>query len=370
LFATFIDLGHNVVEFDYNLQDTFRKADKNRNKSFISKNRTRITCELLKQIKKAHEKRPIDLFFSYFSDACVLPEGIDEIRGMGITTVNWYCNGSYQFHLVEEISPHYDWCLVPEKFRLQDYAAIGARPIYCQEAANPAVYKPYSLPVEFDVSFVGQAYGDRPEYVKYLLDHGINIFVWGYGWDRLSQAHRWQRANALCRFESTVREFVSNTYWVDALRRLVNRELFVSAKNTLRESPGVSFSDEVIGGILSDVDMVKMYSRSKINLGFSSCGETYKTQERLVQIRLRDFEVPMSGGFYMVEYLEELEEYFEIGAEIVCYTSQEDLLDKVNYYLKNDSERERIRRAGHERCLRDHTWQKRFARVFGEMGLV
>jgi len=68
-----------------------------------------------------------------------------------------------------------------------------------------------------------------------------------------------------------------------------------------------------LGGTLSNIEMVKLYSRSKINLGFSSCGDTHKTGERILQVRLRDFEVPMSGGFYMVEYMAELEEFFDIG---------------------------------------------------------
>jgi hypothetical protein len=118
LYLPLIDAGHDVVEFDYDLNETIQRADKSRNASFIAKNRPKVTKELLRQFKKAHEDQPIDLFFSYFYDACVLPAGIETIRSMGIKAVNWYCNGSYQFHLVEEISPHYDWCLVPEKFRL------------------------------------------------------------------------------------------------------------------------------------------------------------------------------------------------------------------------------------------------------------
>ena len=113
-----------------------------------------------------------------------------------------------------------------------------------------------------------------------------------------------------------------------------------------------------------------MYSRSKINLGFSSCGNTHETGERILQVRLRDFEVPMSGGFYIVEYMEELEEFFSIGKEIVCYTDEEDLADKIKYYLEHDDERERIRKAGYERCLRDHSWHKRFQMAFKEMGLA
>ena len=369
LYLPLIDAGHDVVEFGYDLNETIQKVDKSRNARFISKNRPKVTKELLRQIKNAHEDRPIDLFFSYFYDACVLPEVIETIRAMGITTVNWYCNGSYQFHLVEEISPHYDWCLVPEKFRLEDYRAIGAQPIYCQEAANQEIYKPYHVPVEFDVTFVGQAYGDRPEYIQRLLESNIDVRVWGYGWDKFTQNYQSQVANPVKRLARTVREFWSNTDVEDVFRRLLNLQLLASARETVLQVPSTVLPGEIIGGVLSDLDMIQMYSRSKINLGFSSCN-TDDAEERILQIRLRDFEVPMSGGFYLVEYMEELEEFFEIGKEIVCYTGPEDLVEQVKYYLRHDSEREKIRRAGHERCLRDHTWQKRFEMAFKQMGML
>jgi spore maturation protein CgeB len=113
-----------------------------------------------------------------------------------------------------------------------------------------------------------------------------------------------------------------------------------------------------------------MYSRSKISLGFSACGETHRGPERILQIRLRDFEAPMSGAFYMTEYMEELEEFYDIGKEIVCYHGKEDLAAKIDYYLRNDAEREAIRSAGQQRCLRDHTWQNRFALAFQKIGLT
>jgi spore maturation protein CgeB len=84
---------------------------------------------------------------------------------------------------------------------------------------------------------------------------------------------------------------------------------------------------------------------------------------------LRDFEVPMSGGFYLVEYMEELEEFFDIGKEIVCYSDPQDLADKIRYYLEHEDQREEIRKAGYERAVRNHTWHKRFEMAFREMGM-
>lgn len=343
LYQPLVDLGHDVVEFDYDLSETFRHLDTENpaHQAFIAQNRPRVTAALLRQIRAAHAIQPITLFFSYFYDACLLPDAVDEIKAMGITTVNWYCNGSYQLRLVREIAPRYDWCLVPEKFRLADYEAMGARPLYCQEAANPNFYKPYDVPQEYDAAFVGQAYGERPEYIRSLLDEGINIRVWGPGWRRHAPPSPARRT------------------W-RAARRLLGRP----------SQPLTPLPARILGDPLSDEALVQMYSRARINLGFSACGETHRQETRIVQVRLRDFEVPMSGGFYLVEYMEELEEFYEIGREIACYDGPRDLAEKIRYFLAHEDEREAIRQAGRARCLRDHTWHKRFQAAFAQMGLA
>lgn len=355
LLLPLVDLGHDVIEFDYSFEGTFLNLDPSDpiQKSFIDRNRPLLSAELLRQVKQAHSVKPCDLFFSYFYDACVLPEVIEEIRSMGITTVNWYCNGSYQLHLVSEISPHYDWCLVPEKFRLKDYVAMGARPIYCQEAANPKIYKPYPLPLDFDVTFVGQAYGERPAYIKYIRDSGFDIRVWGSGWRKFGSDAVRAKQSAWKRVKNFFRELPSSG----------------SPAFTPGSRVPVSLPESIIGDVMGDGELIRMYSRSKINLGFSTCGETYKDKEKILQVRLRDFEIPMCGGFYMVEYMEELEEFYVIDKEIVCYRSPEELVDKVKFYLGNDAARESIRKAGHERCRRDHTWHKRFQSVFNDIGI-
>jgi len=346
LHDSFIDMGHDIVEFDYDLAATFRHLDPALpdNSEFITKNRPLLGSKLVRQVRAAHATQPVDLFFSYFYDACVEPAAIDEIKSLGIVTVNWFCNASYQFHLVREISPHYDWCLVPEKFRLADYTAIGAHPVYCQEAANPRVYKPFDVVRDLDVTFVGQCYGDRPDHVRYLIDQGIDMRVWGTRWE----FHRRPGPST------------------NPLRRLAGKAMRLVSP---AESNAILLPREAVGGVLADNEMIAVFSRSKINLGFSSCGETHRDGERIVQIRLRDFEVPMSGGFYLVEHINELEEFFEIDREIVCYRSREELADKIRFYLKNDEAREKIRLAGHERALRDHTWRRRFEAVFAQMRL-
>ena len=104
-------------------------------------------------------------------------------------------------------------------------------------------------------------------------------------------------------------------------------------------------------------------------LGLSSVGDTALAGRPLRQVRLRDFEVPMSGGFYMLEYVEEIQDFFVPGTEIVCFDGRADLVDKCRYYLENETERRLIAQAGHRRARQDHTWQRRLSDAFQEMGL-
>lgn len=364
LYLPLVDLGHEVVPLDYDLSLHLQNLDPDSlgQKEFIRENRPKLEHALLRQIQKAHREKPIDLFFSYFYSACCRSEIIDEIRSMGIITMNWYCNASYQFNLVSEIAPAYDYCLVPEKFRLKDYRHIGANPIYCQEAANPHIYKRYSLAQEYDVTFVGQKYGDRPEYIRYLLDKGIDMRIWGLGWRPEPVGPSSRNSVSILGKLDKLRTFYGWKMAAQEFNRYVSRYFS-------RQQDDFQIPLEICGPPLSDEDLVKMYSRSRISLGFSSCGDTHRSGERILQVRLRDFEVPMSGAFYMVEYMEELEEFFEIGKEVVCYQDKNDLAEKIRYYLKHSSEREKIRQAGYRRAMSEHTWQKRFKKIFKEIDL-
>jgi spore maturation protein CgeB len=115
--------------------------------------------------------------------------------------------------------------------------------------------------------------------------------------------------------------------------------------------------------------MVATFSRAKISLGFSVVGQPGPRDSLVRQVRLRDFEAPMSGAFYMLEYVDEIEEFFELDREIVCFSTRGELVEKARYYLAHPDERETIRLAGHERALRDHTWQKRLSEAFAAAGV-
>lgn len=357
LFMALVDLGHDVVEFDYDLEPLLSAADLlvPSNAEFVERHRPDAERELLRQLRSSHAEKPIDVFFSYFYSSCTTAETIAAIRSMGIRTMNWYCNGSYQLHLVADIAPAYDWCLVPEKYRIEDYRALGANPVYFQEAANPRIYAPRDVPRAFDVTFVGARYADRPDHIKALVDAGIDARAFGPGWLDPVGIKQIESLADVPRF------MVNPRAWKRVAARAYRR---VFAPERVQPI----LPRNACGPMLSDEDMIAMYSRSNISLGFSTVDSDPKG-ERIVQIRLRDFEAPMSGAFYMLEYQPEFEEFFEIGTEIACYRGMDDLVTQCEYYLAHPAERETIRRAGHERAMRDHTWQKRFKTLFAQLEL-
>src|SRR3954464_11661462 len=63
LYLPLVDLGHEVVEFQYDLTQTFRNLDGNdpRQAAFIAKNRPAVTAALLEQVRAAHAVRPVDV---------------------------------------------------------------------------------------------------------------------------------------------------------------------------------------------------------------------------------------------------------------------------------------------------------------------
>lgn len=110
-----------------------------------------------------------------------------------------------------------------------------------------------------------------------------------------------------------------------------------------------------------------LFSESAISLGFLVLGDTHRTLRPLRQVRLREFEAPMAGAFYLTEHLDEIGLHYEIGREVVTFRSRAELVDRAGYYLRHEDERIRIARAGHERARRDHTWTRRFEGLFAAL---
>jgi len=109
----------------------------------------------------------------------------------------------------------------------------------------------------------------------------------------------------------------------------------------------------------------EIYRSSQINLGIGFCTAT-QTQ---TTVKARDFECPGVGACYLTTFNWELACHFEIGKEILCYRSVEELLEMYSYYKKRPEECLKIAQAAYRRSLAEHTWEQRFLKIFRETGL-
>lgn len=66
-----------------------------------------------------------------------------------------------------------------------------------------------------------------------------------------------------------------------------------------------------------------------------------------------------SGGFMIHPRLSGLEQEYTEGEEIVFYDGMDDLLEKIDYYLAHEQEREMIRLAGWTRTATEYTYKAR-----------
>ncbi|MCT7516354.1 glycosyltransferase family protein [Aliarcobacter cryaerophilus] len=105
-------------------------------------------------------------------------------------------------------------------------------------------------------------------------------------------------------------------------------------------------------------DMISIFHSSKISLNFTKTIDNKDNN----QLKGRMFDICMAGGFLLTEYFPEIEQYYISGEEIETFTTTNELIEKITYYLTHEQERKRIQKAGFEKTklLYSHetAWKK------------
>ncbi len=187
---------------------------------------------------------------------------------------------------------------------------------------DPMVHRPLALTQAereqygSDVCFIGglgtRYHSERREWVEYAIEQGVNMKIWG-GY----------------------------------------REHFVGSP-ILNHWHGQIWGDE----------QVKALCATKIGINFHVNHEPGELDKG---INSRAFELAGCGVFQLLRRVPSVNEFFEEGKEIVCFDTREEMLDKIKYYLKHETERTKIASASRRRALRDHVWSKRFDSMFAGM---
>lgn len=221
--------------------------------------------------------------------------------------VNFFSDDEWRFDSYSKyFSPFIDVCLTSFPEAYEKSLSLGLKNFYLMPySCNTEVFFKLKEDKFYDVSFIGRPTDERAESIRFLINNGVKISIWGKGWDTFKGG----------------KDF--NGYYK---------------------------------GIAEDANLI--YNQSKIVLTFLQ-----DDLNKPIQIKGRITEVAGSGAFQLITknpytrlILNEKEtDYFE---------SYSDLLKKVKYYLKNEKEREKKAGLSYEKVISKFTWDKSFKEFF------
>jgi len=115
--------------------------------------------------------------------------------------------------------------------------------------------------------------------------------------------------------------------------------------------------DAINGFAVSGDEYVRAIACSRINLGLLS--EQRRGASDDDQITSRSFHIPASRGFMLHERTREVLAVFNENDSIVCFNGPDELIEKIDLYLPNDTERGRIADRGYTVVTSAHSWDHR-----------
>lgn len=102
------------------------------------------------------------------------------------------------------------------------------------------------------------------------------------------------------------------------------------------------------------------YPATRINFNCTS-------QQMKGAVNQRVFDVPVCGGFLLTDHRRQMEDLFEPGREIACYSEPDEIPELIRHYLSRDKDRQRIVAAARRRILAEHTYDLRLESLVGAM---
>lgn len=267
------------------------------------------------------EVKPDIVFFILMRDEFTF-ETLDYLKSKYIT-INWFCDDPWRFeNFTKYYAPHFTYSITTDKFSLIKYNKIGYENVILSQWPSFGCNENIDFDViryKYDVSFIGSISSYRKWIIEKLLERGIKVECFGQGWE-----------NGRVSFEDMM-------------------QIFNTSKINLNISNSASYD---IRCVFSSINSLKEFIRS---------------EKKVEQIKARNFEIPAFGGFQLTNYALSLEDYLEIGNEVSIYTSFEDLLSQIEYFLGNESQRKEIMINGYKRAIEEHTYVKRLRKVFSRI---
>lgn len=293
----------NFVKLGYTLETIF----------FDEHTREGLQKEIL---LKATEFKP-DLIFFILQSEQVEINTLKELRRNGFFTVNFFGDDQWRFEdFTSRFAPYLSACITTDKFSLVKYNEIGQGGVIRSQWASLECQNKYvDVNYKYDVSFIGGSNRYRKWFVSALKKRGVRVHCFGSGWD-----------NGRVTYEQA-------------------EDIFATSRINLNISNSTNYDIRYLWRNFKAVASILKSS----NFGGKQSS----------QIKARNFEIPVQGGFQLTDYVPSLDDYFVIGNELACYNSIDEAECLIKHYLRNTFERELIKEQGVLRARNEHTFKHR-----------
>jgi len=153
----------------------------------ISIGKKAVNTKIIEIVKK--EKPTYVFLISHLNQIDL--ETLDAISNLGTKIISWFSDDSWRFEVFSKNIAQHVFCSVTTYTdAFMKYKELGLNAIKSQWASNPDYYKrTYSTPL-YDVSFVGGEYGNRPKKLEYLKNKGIQVNIFGKGFNSFVEFDR------------------------------------------------------------------------------------------------------------------------------------------------------------------------------------
>ena len=247
----------------------------------------------------------------------LFPETVKNIRdNSGVILVLWCFDSALRFNNVLKGGKYYHFVYSYEPTDIPELRKYNIQANFLPMGFDPDSYfRLEDETISRDVSFVGML-NDYPERINILemiisKNRELKLDIWGTSWT-----------------------------WYNP---------FLQYKYKIKRK---KLGEHIHNYNIHPEEVNKIYNSSRI------CLNMHHPQSK-EGMNPRTFEILGAGGFQLVDYKKKIEDFFNIGQEIVCYKNENDLLNKIEYYLENDDERLKIAQRGSDLVNKKHTYKHR-----------
>lgn len=301
---TLVDMGHDVVTMP-----NYHKITENNISKLLREFAHRAVPSLLTQ----QERWLLDTVKCFKPDIVlgitqqIKEEVLFEVKKIspGTRRAVWWGDAPANLRGMGLLTNEWDYIFAKDENMVKKMKLIGLNTHLMHEAMNPKWHRPIVCNNDNSISIIGTYYGYRQILISRMIELNLPLNLYGY------KPPRW-------------------------------------AKRDIK----VNYS----GIYLIKNEKSEVFSKSLINLNSMNLTEGNS-------LNCRAFEIAGAGGFQLIEDRQAIENCFEPGKELICYSSLDDIVETFHRAKREPDWWRSIREAGFKRAKLEHTYAIRLDKI-------